>query len=62
MISAVASTMALYFASVVERDIIFCFLEHHEIKFGPRNTATLQNLLKTFYHRHNLPNQDRKKR
>jgi hypothetical protein len=39
MISAVASVMTLYSASVLDRDTDFCFLEHHEIGFGPRNIA-----------------------
>jgi hypothetical protein len=39
MISAVASAMVLYSASVLDRDTAFYFLEHHEIKFGPRNTT-----------------------
>jgi hypothetical protein len=31
--------MALYSASVLKWDTIFCFLALHEIRFGPRNTA-----------------------
>jgi hypothetical protein len=34
--SIVASAIALYSASVLECDIIFCFLAHHNIKLGPK--------------------------
>jgi hypothetical protein len=39
MTSAVALAMALYSASVLERDTIFCFLANQEIRLGPKNTA-----------------------
>jgi hypothetical protein len=39
MILAVASTIALYSASVLEWDIIFCFLAYQEMRLGPKNTA-----------------------
>jgi hypothetical protein len=37
--SAVASIIALYSASVLDLDTVFYFLAHHEIKLGPRNNA-----------------------
>jgi hypothetical protein len=33
------SSIALYSALVLDLDTIFCFLAHHDIKFGPRKTA-----------------------
>jgi hypothetical protein len=39
MISVVASTIALYSTSMLDLDTIFCFLAHHDIKFGPKNIA-----------------------
>jgi hypothetical protein len=35
----VASVIALYSATVLDRDTVFCFLAHHEINLGLRNTA-----------------------
>jgi hypothetical protein len=37
--SAVTSVIALYSASVLDRDIVFCFFAHQDIKFGPKKTA-----------------------
>jgi hypothetical protein len=37
--SAVASAMALYFASVLDRDTVFCFFAHQDIKLGPKKTT-----------------------
>ena len=39
MISAVAFASALYSASVLDLDTVACFLAHHEIRFGPKNTT-----------------------
>ena len=39
IISAVAFAKALYSASVLDLDTVACFFAHHDIKFGPKNTA-----------------------
>jgi hypothetical protein len=39
MISAVAFTIDLYSASVLDRETVGCFLEHQEIKLEPKNVA-----------------------
>jgi hypothetical protein len=39
IISAIASAIALYSASVLNCDTVFCFFAHLEIRLGPRNTA-----------------------
>lgn len=39
IISVVAFTSDLYSVSVLERDMVACFLALHEIKLSPRNTA-----------------------
>ena len=39
MISVVAFANALYSASVLDLETVACFLAHHEIKLGPKNTA-----------------------
>jgi hypothetical protein len=39
IISAIASVIALYSASVLDLDIVFYFFAHQDIKLGPRNTA-----------------------
>jgi hypothetical protein len=33
------SAMALYFASLLERDTVFYFLAHQEMRLGPKNTS-----------------------
>jgi hypothetical protein len=37
--STVASVIALYSASVLEHDVVFCFLAYHDIKLGPKKIA-----------------------
>jgi hypothetical protein len=37
--SVVASAMALYSTSVLDRDTVFCFLAHQDIKLGPKKIA-----------------------
>jgi hypothetical protein len=37
--SGVALARDLYSASLIDQDIVACFLALHKIKFGPRNTA-----------------------
>jgi hypothetical protein len=39
MTSEVASAIALYSTSVIDLDIILCFLAPQEIRLDPRNTA-----------------------
>jgi hypothetical protein len=39
IISAVASVIAFYSTSILDRDTVFCFFAHHEIRFEPRNTV-----------------------
>jgi hypothetical protein len=41
MISQHATAMALYFASIEERDMVCCFLDFQEIKESPRNKQKL---------------------
>jgi hypothetical protein len=39
MISVVASIIAMYSASVLDRDNVFYFLAHHDIKLGPKKAT-----------------------
>jgi hypothetical protein len=42
--------MALYFASVLERDTIFCFLTHQEMRLSPKNIAKPPVDFQSFVH------------
>jgi hypothetical protein len=41
MIFVVRSAIVLYSPFVLDRDMIFCFLTHHDIKLGPKKTAKI---------------------